>query len=161
MSRKAIIIIQSSSLNNRASLDLVHKESSDSIQGLIVSYKLNFQYESGILLVSISGERQKDELVSSAKEVWRKIARMGHEKGYGKLLIVSSATGNYPVLDAFLINSSLDECGVQRVWKIAFVNLDQASFPDVKFAETVAVNRGFDLGVFDNETDARSWLLAS
>lgn len=126
-----------------------------------MAYKLNFQDENGILLVLISGEREKEELVNRAKETWRKIARMGNEKGYGKLLIVSSATGSYPVLDAFLINSSLDECGVQRVWKIAFVNLDQASFPDVKFAEMIAVNRGFDLAVFDSEESARRWLMAS
>jgi len=126
-----------------------------------LAYKLNFQDENGILLVLISGEREKEELVNSAKEAWREIARMGSKKGHRKLLIVSSATGSYPVLDAFLINSCLDEYGVQRVWKIAFVNLDQASFPEVKFAEMIAINRGFDLAVFDSEESARRWLMGS
>lgn len=126
-----------------------------------MAYVLNFQNENGILLVSISGKREKQELVMSAQEVWRKIARFNQANEYRRLLVVSSATGNYPVLDAYLINSKLEECGVQRGWKIAFVNLDQASFPDVKFAETVAVNRGFNLGVFDNEPDARVWLMGT
>jgi hypothetical protein len=127
----------------------------------MVAYDLSFHDEDGMILVSISGKREKEELVSSARQAWREIARVGYEKEIEKLLIVSSATGNYPALDAFLINSRLDEYGVQRFWKIAFVNLDQTSYPDVKFAETVAVNRGFNLGVFSNEADARRWLLES
>ncbi len=123
-----------------------------------MAYKLNFQDEDEVLLVEISGEREKKELIQSAKEAWREIAGVSREKKLVKLLVLSRATGKYPALDAFLINSSLAECGVQRVWKIAFVTLDQASFQDVKFAETVAVNRGFNLGVFNNEDSARKWL---
>jgi hypothetical protein len=126
-----------------------------------VAYKLNFQDEDGVLLVEISGEREKKELTSSAMEAWREISRVTSKKKLVKLLVISSATGKYPALDAFLINSSLDECGVHRGWKIAFVNLDKASFQDVKFAETVAVNRGFNIGVFSNVDNARKWLLGS
>ena len=124
-----------------------------------MAYVLKFQDIGKVLFVEISGEREKEELIKSAMEVWREIARVTQEMQVVKILVVSSATGSYPALDAFLINSKLDECGVKRNWKIAFVNLDQNSFPDVKFAETVAVNRGFNLGVFKNESHAKKWLL--
>jgi hypothetical protein len=75
-----------------------------------------------------------------------------------KLLIVSHAIGDYPTLNALQINSSLAEYGVHRSWKIAFVNLDKKSFEQIKFSETVAVNRGFWVSIFDNEGDARNWL---
>jgi hypothetical protein len=108
-----------------------------------------------VLLVEFSGEREKEELTSSAKKAWREITGEAREKKSVKILVLSSATVKYSVLDPFLINSNLDESGVHRGWQIAFVNLDQASFQDVKFAETVAVNRGFDIGVFNNEDNAR------
>ena len=126
-----------------------------------MAYELSFQDDKGLLIVEISGIREKKELTSSAREVWREIARVTRVKKVKRILILSSATGDYPALDALLINSSLAECGVQRGWDIAFVNLDQASFQEVKFAETVAVNRGFNIGVFNNENDARKWLLKS
>ena len=124
-----------------------------------MAYKLNFQDEGGVLLVEISGEREKEELVKSAREAWREIASKTFEAKVIKILVISSATGKYPALDAFLINSRLDECGLHRDWKIAFVNLDRASYQDIKFAETVAVNRGFDLGIFKDEFSARRWLI--
>ncbi len=126
-----------------------------------MSYKLNFQDEDGVLLVEISGERVKEELTSSAKEAWREIVKVALERKLEQILVLSSATGKYPTLNAYQVNSSLAECGVQRHWKVAFVNLDQASFQDVKFSETVAVNRGFNVGIFSNEDTARKWLLES
>lgn len=64
-------------------------------------------------------------------------------------------------MDAYEINSTLAAAGVQRHWKIGFVNLDKASFEDVKFGETVAANRGFNIGVFNKEDVARKWLGSS
>ena len=123
-----------------------------------MAYKLNFLEEDGVLVVEISGERPKDNLTRSAKEAWCEVARVARHKNLKRILVISSATGDYPTMDAYKINSTLDECGVQRGWKIAFVNLDPNSFQDIKFAETVAVNRGFDVGVFNNQDKARKWL---
>lgn len=124
-----------------------------------MAYRLNFHYEDTLLVIEISGKREISELTSHAKAAWRKIATVSQAKQCKNLLVISNASGKYPALEALLINSSLDQCGVQRAWKIAFVNLDRDSFQDVKFAETVAVNRGFNLGVFRSEDVARHWLL--
>ncbi len=37
-------------------------------------------------------------------------------------------------------------------------DLDEASYKDVEFAETVVVDRGFDAKVFRTEGEARAWL---
>ncbi|MEJ2492401.1 MAG: hypothetical protein P8Y84_12430 [Desulfuromonadales bacterium] len=124
-----------------------------------MAYKIYFQEEDDLLRVEISGDREKAKLITNAREAWREIANVNREKKNFKVLIVSRATGKYPIFDALMINQSLAEYGVQRDWKIAFVNLDQASFSEVKVAEMIAVNRGFNLGVFPNEETARKWLL--
>ena len=124
-------------------------------------YQLEFRVEGECLHVEIFGERPKENLTQASKEAWCEIARVAKEKGIGKLLVVSHATGDYPTLTAYQVNTSLADCGVQKGWKIAFVCLDTASFDKIKFAETVAVNRGFTVGVFADRETARSWLLES
>ena len=122
-------------------------------------YRLEFKTEGELLWVELFGERPKQNLTEASKEAWVEISRVAREKGKKKLLVVSHATGDYPTLNAYQINTSLAECGVQKGWQIAFVCLDKASFEMIKFAETVAVNRGFSVGIFANESEARSWLL--
>ena len=124
-----------------------------------MAYKINFHEENDLLRVEISGEREKAKLIPNARDAWREIAKVNRDKKQRKVLILSSATGKYPIFDALMINQSLAEYGVQRDWKIAFVNQDQVSFPEVKVSEMIAVNRGFNLGVFPDEESARRWLL--
>ena len=124
-----------------------------------MAYKVHFEQEKDILKVEISGEREKEKLINDASEVWREIAKVNREKGLMKILVLSSATGKYPIFDALMINQNLAAFGVQRKWKIAFVNLDQVSFPEVKVAEMIAINRGFNIRIFPEENNARSWLL--
>ena len=128
---------------------------------MLMSYELRFNVEADLLRVEIFGERPKDKdaLRKASHEGWRAIARVATEQERDRLLVVSHARGDYPTVKAYEINSTLAECGVQRGWKIAFVNLDSDSFQDVKFAETVAVNRGFDIAVFRSEEVARNWLV--
>lgn len=125
-----------------------------------VAYEISYQAEDWGLLVEITGVRERQVLVPNARDAWREIAEKAREIEAKKVLVLSSAVGKYPVLDAFLINSKLDECGVERGWKIAFVNLDQTSFDEVKFAELVALNRGFVVNIFKDEEQARKWLFA-
>ncbi len=126
-----------------------------------MAYELNFQDQEWGLLVTITGTREQDVLVSHARDAWRIVAEEANKRQAEKILVLSSATGKYPALDAFLINSKLDDYGIERLWKIAFVNLDQESYENVKFSEVVALNRGFNVGVFNDEGEAREWLLAS
>jgi len=125
-----------------------------------MAYELNIQVEAGILRVEIFGERPRDpeQLKQVSYQAWRQIARSASENQLENLLVISHAHGDYPTLKAYEINSTLAECGVQRGWKIAFVNMDAPSFQEVKFAETVAVNRGFRVAVFSSEAAARCWL---
>ena len=123
-----------------------------------MSYDLNIQEEEGLLRVDVAGDRTQGNLVDNAIAACKVAVQACNERGLSRILVISSATGEYPALDAYEINSKLQECGVQRGWKIAFVNLDLDSFPDMQFAETVAVNWGFFGRVFNNEEDARMWL---
>jgi hypothetical protein len=123
-----------------------------------VSYRLSFQVEAELLRVEVWGDRGEGDLVADARGVWTSVATVCGERDLSRILLISHATGDYPIGNGYRINSTLQECGVQRSWRVAFVNLDRRSFRDVKFGETVARNRGFSVKVFSNEDEARAWL---
>ena len=122
-------------------------------------YELKIETEGDILSVELFGERPpKEQLNQASREAWCEISRQARDRGCSKLLIMSHARGDYPTTNAYEINSTLEACGVQRDWRIAFINTDAKSYTDIKFAETVAVNRRFNVRVFQNVDDARTWL---
>ena len=124
-----------------------------------MAYSLDFQLKSEFLRVEISGDRTEGDLVTGARAAWTKVAATCRENNLSRILLVSSATGTYNTADGYDINSTLEECGVEKTWKIAFVNLDADSYHDIQFGETVAVNRGYWLRLFSTENDAMAWLL--
>ena len=123
-----------------------------------MSYNLKLDIEDRLLRVQIEGDRTEGDLVGNAKAAWTEIAGICSNSNLDRILVVSHASGKYPPFDAFKINSTLAECGVQRSWRIAFVNLDKNSYEEIEFGETIAVNRGFAVKIFPNEEAARTWL---
>lgn len=121
-------------------------------------YNLKFEVAGDLLIVEIRGNRAEGDLSSDAKFAWSRIAAVCEENRLSRILVISHATGKYRSYNAYEINSTLDECGIRKSWKIAFVNLDKDSYQDIEFGETVAVNRGFELKVFPSEAAARAWL---
>ena len=78
-----------------------------------------------------------------------------------RILVISRATGRIPTLEGYEVAGHSEEFGWSRDYKLALVDLNEESLQDNLFAETVAVNRGFNVKVFDNVKEAEIWLLVS
>ena len=105
-------------------------------------YQISHTVQENVLRVEVTGERSRETLVESAQNAWSRIAQTCTEAGLTKIMIISSATGSYPTLEAYEINTNLSALGVKRGWKIAFVSLDPDSIENIRFGATFAVNRG-------------------
>lgn len=123
-------------------------------------YDLVFSEEDGILRVDATGDRTKVNTAESGRAAWRAVAKECTARGLTHVLIVSRITGRYRIADVYDVNSAIAEAGIQPGWKIAYVNLDPPSYKPTQFGEMVAVNRFVQVKLFDNERDAREWLLA-
>lgn len=125
-----------------------------------MSHAIDFHPQKGYLRAELSGDRTGGNPVQDTKRAWCEIATTCQELGYDRQMVIARLTGELPTMSMYEINSTFNENGLQRNWKIAVAYLDEDTFAETQFAETVAVNRGYHAKVLDNERNAVAWLLA-
>jgi hypothetical protein len=109
--------------------------------------------------VEVSGDRQPGREVDDAFSTGRQITTACRSHGVNKLLVIFRMTGRLRATEAHEIYSNPEEFGWSRDIRVALVDENPESHEGSLFAETVAVNRAYDTRVFENETEARDWLL--
>lgn len=76
------------------------------------------------------------------------------------MLILYSLHGRFSLMHAFELSDNPAQLGWMRSLRIAVVRLEGTPMDELRAVETVAVNRGFPMRVFEEETAARAWLFA-
>lgn len=126
-----------------------------------MSYHIEFADRADHLRVEVSGHRTPGREVEDAVAVWSEVADRCRAASLPRILAVMKLSGRLPTMAAFDIAHAPDSFGWSREFQLALVDLNEESRKDNLFTETIAVNRGFRVKVFDNEDDARAWLLGS
>ena len=122
-------------------------------------YEAKIEAFSDHIRAEVSGTRVPGEAVADAGLVGQKVVDLCREKGIHKVLLAINLAGRLSAIDAYEIVSDSEQYGWSRELKTALVDLNAESLEDSFFTETVAVNRAFPMGVFDNEEEAKDWLL--
>lgn len=107
----------------------------------------------------VSGDRIPGREVNDATQAGRKMSAACRDYGANKLLVIFKMTGRLGPIEAYEIFSNPEDYGWSRDVKVAIVDENPESQEDSTFSETVAVNRAYDMRVFDNEIEAKVWLL--
>jgi hypothetical protein len=115
--------------------------------------------EKGYLKLEISGKRVSGSELQHAKEALTVIKAKCEENKLYKALAIMCLTGEMPFMKAFQLGAKAEQFGWGREYKIAAVYADNKSRETMSFAENVTVNRGYKVGVFENEDKALLWLL--
>lgn len=124
-----------------------------------MAYIIAFQVDGDVLSVHATGDRDSDNPMAAASDLWRHIALECKERGLSRVLLLSEITGRYPTCACYETMSRLDEFGVSRAWTIAYVNSDPQLRDDLNFMTALADLHGFSISLFEEEGEARKWLL--
>lgn len=120
-----------------------------------MSYQISFERKSVYLHATVRGDNTKENVAAYLKE----IRGACKQSDCFRVLIEERLEGpRLDVMDVFAVASegSMDALGVFDA--IAYVDVNGGELMD--FAETVAVNRGMPIAVFQSVTDAELWLRA-
>ncbi len=124
-------------------------------------YDVSIEAQENFIKVEISGTRRPDSAVDDSVDLWGRVAAASRDHGVDRILAVFRVVGRLSPIDAYDIVARTDEFGWSHAFKMAVVDLNRETLEDNLFAETVAVNRAYQIMVFDNVEDAQEWLLDS
>ena len=122
-------------------------------------YQVVIQENPDHMRVQVSGQRTRGREVRDAIGVLAQVADTCQKKGITRILIVWDMPGSLPTMAAYDLADSAPEWGWDRRLKLAMVHVYGESLESNLFTETVAINRGFRVKMFDDEHEAKSWLL--
>jgi len=124
-----------------------------------MSYEVNIQEQQDHIRVEVSGERIPGHEEDDAIEVWSRVAKICAAQELDRILCIHRVTGRLPATAAHAIGFDPARFGWNRHLQLALVNLNEESRQDTLFLEDVAVSSGYQIRVFDNEEEARKWVL--
>jgi hypothetical protein len=125
-----------------------------------MSYVTDFQVLDDHIRIEVTGERIPGHVTPDSGEVAEKTVQVIEKTGITNCLLILNLTGPLSPMDAFDIVAISEEVGWKRNFRIAAVERNAALLEDTHFTEIVAGNRAYPVRVFDNEDDARDWLLS-
>ena len=121
-----------------------------------MTYKLEISVKPTYLHAVVTGQNSKKNVVRYMAEIQAECAA----RGCFRVLIEERLEGpRLGTLDVFQIVSNGSEKSRGKLLAIAYVDTN-AEGGLMKFAETVAVNRGLPVTVFKTVADAEKWLLS-
>lgn len=102
-----------------------------------------------------------DKSYQTAVAVWGEITRVCAEHQCYKVLGIAESSTAMPVMDSLNHANLFKDFAITNRYRIAWVELNPAAIANLKFLETVLLNRGMLNGkTFDDVEVARQWLLA-
>jgi hypothetical protein len=122
----------------------------------MTGYTLTIAQEPAYLHATVTGPNTPENVASYLEEVWRACA----DRGCRRVLIEERLEGpRLPATDVFQIASGASSSRKRHFEAIAYVDVN-AQRGLMKFAESVAVNRGVPVRVFASVGEAKAWLLS-
>lgn len=126
----------------------------DGDEGVVMRYAITCDQKENYLHCKVTGENSKRNVIAYAKDMVRECEK----RQCYRMLIEEALEGpRLSILEVFQVMIESLEKWRGRYEKIAYVDV-YGSESFVKFVETVAVNRGFALGVFFTVAEAEKWL---
>lgn len=118
-------------------------------------YRLTFEHRDGYLYAYVEGEHDSYEI---SKQYWLEVAAEVVRTKAPRVLIDENIVESASIAEVFRLSSEIPSMGFGAT-RVAFVDryLEQNEINE--FAELVAVNRGLNGKIFNDEAMAIDWLM--
>jgi hypothetical protein len=119
-------------------------------------YRLELDYEAPLLRARVTGGH--DTGLSVTCEYWLRILQEVRDRGASQLLVLDRMQGEVMQDDDLRrFFDTLAGKGMEGV-RLAYVEGRADQIPRIEYAELMARERGYDVRIFNSESDASVWL---
>lgn len=121
-------------------------------------YRLEFDYQPPLLTVRLLGEVVAEDNLELTREYWLRISERANAYGAEHLLVLDALPGEV-MSDEDLVRffDSVGTLGLEHV-RVAYVEGRTDQVSRIEYVELLALERGYRIRMFANESDARLWL---
>ena len=123
-------------------------------------YELDIQLHNNHVRVHATGERRYGDAAFEAGQAGHRIVEFCRNAKVYRVLVILNLSGRLSAVDSYEIVDQSKDYGWDHNYRLAFVTTNEDSADDVKFTETIAVNRAYSVKQFADEAEALEWLLA-
>lgn len=124
-------------------------------------FGLTFSREGDVLRFEITGVRVPGELAGEMIAAWKRVGEECRAAGCHRVVGINLLSGPVSSTDVYRIGQQVPGILGGAVRRLAFVVLgNEEAFRANLFFENVAVNRGLEARIFDDEVKAMEWLRA-
>jgi hypothetical protein len=124
-----------------------------------VAIQYTIRNEKDYLHLSVSGSYTPGNEAAEMRQIWTEVSDTCRRQKQRRVLAMSSVFGELPTMVGFELASDPSSFGWERNFRMALVFEDKERYESHLFAETVMVNRYYDMKPFMNEDEAKTWLL--
>ena len=122
-------------------------------------YEVDIQLRENYVRVHVTGERRTGDAAVEAGQVGQRTVEFCRNAEVYRVLVVLNLSGRLSAIDSYEIVDQSKDYGWDHNYRLAFVDTNEDSADDVKFTETIAVNRAYAVKQFSGEAEALGWLL--
>ena len=121
-----------------------------------MSYELSVEQKEGYLHFHVTGDNEKETVKNYLAAIYEECVR----RNISAILVEENLQGpGLRVLDIFRIAEEGGQTVGSAIRRVAYVDANQEhSHTNMKFATTVASNRGLNVRLFSTVKDAEEWL---
>ncbi len=111
--------------------------------------------------VEVSGNPVPGKELDDAIGVFAQVADICLKKSISRILAIWDVPGHLPSITGYNIVDFANRTNWGLDFRLAVVYTHKERFIDALFVEKVAINRGYRVKMFENEKEAKTWLLRS
>jgi hypothetical protein len=119
-------------------------------------------YEMSVIFMGdyVEARSSGDKSYQTAVALWQEITRVCAEHNCYKILGIAESSIPMPVMDSLKHAQLFKDFNINNRYRIAWAELNPNAVENLKFLETVLINRGMLNGkTFGDVEEARQWLL--
>jgi hypothetical protein len=119
--------------------------------------KLTITFEDDHILVLADGDKDMDFV----KKLWSEVSELCEKTNCFNVLGVARSSTTLEALDAYDYARLYRKLGIDKRYRIAWVELEPHAADIASFIDTVLSDRGYSDRIFPTEAQAKEWLLGS
>ena len=119
--------------------------------------KLTISFEGDHVLVLAEGDKDME----FAEDLWTQVSDLCRAENCFNVLAISRSSRTLEALDAYEYTRLYRKLGIDRRYRIAWVELEPHATDMASFIDTILSDCGFGDRFFLSEAEAREWLLGT